>query len=79
MISCFVSFVHTPLSGSTLKKKTQEIEEHDVTVTLNLVQVYVTDKEGNPVTDLEKDDFEITDKGKHKPITDFEKQVLAVH
>jgi hypothetical protein len=31
--------------------------QHEVKVTLKLVQVYVTDKKGNPVVDLTKDDF----------------------
>lgn len=38
----------------------QELQ-HEVTVTIKLIQVYVTDKEGNSVTDLEKSDFELFD------------------
>jgi VWFA-related protein len=78
IISCFVFSIFAKISESAVKEKVQEVEEHDVSVTLKLVQVYVTDKKGNPVTDLEKDDFEIYDKGKLKTITDFEKHVLTV-
>ncbi len=31
--------------------------QHEVSVTLKLIQVYVTDKDGKPVLDLAKDDF----------------------
>lgn len=55
----------------------QEALQEVVTVTLKLVQVYVTDEEGNPVLDLEKSDFVLYDNGKLKTITDFEKHVLA--
>lgn len=57
------------------KKKQQELK-HEVTVTLKLIQVYVTDKKGNPVTDLNKDDFKIYDKKKLKEITEFERYAL---
>jgi len=55
----------------------QESEEHEVTVSLKLVQVYVTDKKGDPVIDLEKNDFEVYEKGKIREITDFERHVLS--
>lgn len=47
---CFIFSVHAEISEPYLGKKVQEAEEHDVTITLKIVQVYVTDKEGNPVT-----------------------------
>ncbi len=59
------------------QEKTQELK-HDLTVTLKLVQVYVTDKKGNPVLDLKKEDFIIHDNGKMKPITEFEIHILAL-
>ena len=62
---------------SMQKAKEQESLEHQVTVTLKLVQVYVTDKSGQPVTDLEKSDFELFDNKKRKTITDFEKHNLS--
>ena len=46
--------------------------QHEVAVTLKLIQVYVTDKEGNPVTDLKKEDFFLWDNEKQQNITDFE-------
>ena len=52
--------------------------QHEVTVTLKLVQVYVTDKKGNPVTDLRKDEFILYDNRDEKQITDFERHALAL-
>jgi VWFA-related protein len=78
IVSFYVFNLHAVDSAPSLGKKIQEAEEHDVTVTLKLIQVYVTDKKGNPILDLEKDDFELYDKGKLKTITDFEKHVLTV-
>ena len=54
----------------------QETLKHEVKVTLKLVQVYVTDKKGNPVIDLDKEDFELYDKGQKMRITDFERHIL---
>ena len=51
---------------------------HEVEVTLKLIQVYVTDKKGNPVLDLEKEDFILLDNGKQQMITEFEKHVLSL-
>jgi VWFA-related protein len=47
-----------------------------VTVTLKLIQVYVTDREGNPVPDLLPADFTLFDNGKPVTITEFEKHTL---
>jgi len=58
-------------------KKAQQALQHEVTVVLKLVQVYVTDNKGNPVTDLSKEDFILYDNGKLQTITDFEKYLLA--
>jgi VWFA-related protein len=49
-----------------------------VTVTLKLVQVYVTDKEGKPVPDLRLADFKLFDNGKPVTITEFEKHTLLL-
>ncbi|MGD8538712.1 MAG: hypothetical protein PVI66_08340 [Candidatus Aminicenantes bacterium] len=50
-----VSLVSIPL----LENKTQapKQEQHEVTVTLKLIQVYVTDKDGKSAMDLELKDF----------------------
>lgn len=45
--------------------------EYEVTVTLAVVEVFVTDKEGNFVDDLTKDDFEIYEDGKRVEIQYF--------
>lgn len=60
------------------ERKTQEELEHEVTVTLKLIQVYVLDKKGAPVTDLTKDDFELKDDGDIKNISDFERHILSL-
>jgi VWFA-related protein len=44
-----------------------------VNVTLKLIQVAVTDRQGKPVMDLTPADFEVTDNGKTVAITEFEK------
>jgi VWFA-related protein len=60
------------------EKAQQPTLQYEVSVTLKLVQVYVTDKQGRPAKDLDKSDFEIFDNGLVKTITDFEKHFLAV-
>ena len=57
---------------------TQSSLQHEVTVTLKLIQVFVTDANGKPVLDLEKSDFTLTDNGQPQKITDFEKHILAL-
>ncbi len=61
---------------SSQERKEETTLQHQVTVTLKLVQVYVTDKKGNPAVDLNRDDFIIHDNGKRKQITEFEKHIL---
>jgi VWFA-related protein len=70
--------LHRLNSESVQAKKGQKAFQYEVVVTLKLVQVHVTDREGNPVTDLTKDDFILYDNGKPQTITDFEKHLLAV-
>jgi VWFA-related protein len=50
--------------------------QYEVTVSLKLIQVYVTDKDGKPVTDLKKDDFTVLDNGQPVAVTEFEKHEL---
>ncbi len=50
--------------------------QHEVTVALKLIHVYVTDKKGQPVEDLKRDDFTVTDNGQPVVLTDFEKHSL---
>ena len=68
--------LHDLNSESLQVKISQEEPQHKVVVVLKLVQVYVTDKKGNPVTDLEKSDFTLYDNGKLRAVTDFEKHLL---
>jgi VWFA-related protein len=50
--------------------------QYEVSVTLKLIQVYVTDKDGRPVRDLKKEDFVVFDVGKSVAVTEFEKHEL---
>ena len=52
--------------------------QHQVTVTLKLIQVFVADAAGKPALDLEKTDFALYDNGKVQTITDFERHILAL-
>ena len=52
--------------------------QHEVTVTLKLIQVFVTDASGKPALDLAKSDFTLTDNGQPQKITDFEQHVLGL-
>ena len=64
---------------SIAQDKKQETKlQYEVQVTLKLVQVYVTDKKGNPVVDLTKDDFLVFDEGKPQKITEFERHVYSL-
>lgn len=58
-------------------KAVQEPLQHEVTVTLKLIQVYVVDPKGDPAGDLEKSDFTLIDNGKPQVITGFEKHFLS--
>jgi VWFA-related protein len=50
--------------------------QYEVSVTVKLIQVYVTDKKGKPVMDLVKDDFIVLDNGLPVTVTEFEKHEL---
>jgi VWFA-related protein len=78
--SCFaaaaalVLFSSFPVSfGQTAHEKPLQ---HQVTVSVKLVQVYATGKGGVPVTDLTAADFEVIDNGRRYPVTHFEKHFL---
>ncbi|MCK4646715.1 MAG: VWA domain-containing protein [Candidatus Aminicenantes bacterium] len=53
----------------------QELK-HEVAVVLKLIQVYVTDSAGNPITDLKPDEFIVYDNRKLQNITEFERHLL---
>jgi VWFA-related protein len=79
LIVLFWLAVFCPIQNDSIAQdKKQETKlQYEVQVTLKLVQVYVTDKKGNPVLDLTKDDFLVFDEGKPQNITEFEKHVLV--
>jgi len=78
-IALFTLFLISNLNPISLQqRKNENTLQHEVTVTLKLVQVYVTDKKGNPVIDLKKEDFIVYDNGKKKSITEFEKHILSL-
>lgn len=64
--------VEADMSDRRLKPDIQESLQHEVFVTVKLVQVYVTDKKGNPIRDLAASDFELSDNNQQQPITHFE-------
>ena len=80
MISCRFAFAIILFIGfmPSHAEITQEALQEEVTVTVKLVQVYVTDKKGNPVTDLKRSDFALLDNGKSVKITEFERHILSL-
>ena len=68
--------LHSFNPESLQQKKEEQALQHEVTVVLKLVQVFVVDEKGNPVTDLTTDDFILFDNKELKTITDFEKHLL---
>ncbi len=75
----------SPLFPGQVKPKTDDQQavrlpkplEHEVSVVLKLIQVYVTDGKGKPVLDLTKNDFVVRDNGRPMTVTDFERHALA--
>ena len=76
---CFASGTSSlrPSAASQEAVQLQKPLQYQVSVTLKLVQVYVTDKKGKPVQDLQKSDFVVYDNGQKKEITEFEKHILT--
>ena len=52
--------------------------QHEVVVTRKLIYVLVTDRQGKPVVDLQKDEFVLLDNGKEMKITEFENHALSL-
>lgn len=76
-IGClFLGLFMSPEAQTQTPQKQAVPIQHEVTVTLKLVQVYVTDREGKPVPDLLATDFDVFDNGKLATITDFERHAL---
>lgn len=72
LTGAYSGFDRTPLGAQ--QEQTQL--RHEVKVTLKLVHVYVTDKKGNPVLDLAREDFLVFDEGQKQQVTEFERHVL---
>jgi len=54
----------------------QKVPRHDAAAVVKLVPVRVLDAEGNPITDLKKEDFVLFDNKVRKVITEFEVHAL---
>ncbi|MCX6562774.1 MAG: VWA domain-containing protein [Candidatus Aminicenantes bacterium] len=63
-----------PLSGQEIAQLQKPLQ-HEVAVTLKLIQVYITDKNGKQVTNLDKSEFRVFDNGKLQTITEFERHM----
>ncbi len=79
---CIFYFLLTALLAAPLiygqeQKKTDSLQ-YEVSITLKLIQVYVSYKDGNPVQDLTKEDFFLYDNGRPMTVTDFEIHRLAL-
>lgn len=70
-------FLNGIISSVAQESRTKQ-PHYDVTVTLKLVQVYVTDSKGNPVADIGQEDFQLFDNGKLQKLTEFERHVLRL-
>ncbi len=81
ILTCFCILVRAyggiDLYAQETQQQTTQLK-HEVKVTLKLVQVYVTDRKGNAVLDLTKDDFLVFDEGTKQTLTEFERHVLTL-
>ncbi|MFC2141596.1 VWA domain-containing protein [Acidobacteriota bacterium] len=67
---------HVSGLGAAPQTPTRNELQHEVSVNVKLIQVFVLDKTDSPVTDLSRDDFIIYYKGRPQVITEFEKHLL---
>jgi len=68
------------LSGPAASQSQSDLQKplrYNISVTLKLVQVYVTAKGGQPAGDLRADEFEVNDNGRNVPVTHFERHFLG--
>jgi len=78
-VLCSVAFpfpTASPVPRSQERQSLTKPLQHEVSVVLKLIQVYVTDKKGKPVEDLTLNDFVVTDSGQPVVLTDFEMHSL---
>lgn len=69
-----VSFISGQSKTETQEQRTPQ---YDAAAVVKLVTVRVLDKDGRPVTNLQKEDFILYDNGKKKDITEFEVHTLS--
>ena len=76
---CFILFssISFLFSQSYRESQGQKILQYDAAAIVKLVTVRVLDQEGQPVTNLRKEDFLLYDNGKKKVITEFEVHILS--
>ncbi len=78
IVTCLMMTGLCAAVGLGQEKAQAEELQYEVAVTLKLIQVYVLDKKGKPVTDLNMSDFSILDSGQVQTLTEFEKHLLSV-
>ncbi|MGI9035115.1 MAG: VWA domain-containing protein [Pyrinomonadaceae bacterium] len=72
ILASLTSFAQTPSpTAATPPKPADESDVVKISTTLIQVDATVTDKNGNIVTDLKPEDFEIYENGQKQPITNF--------
>ena len=80
VMACLTAWGHSAASSDPASpKRAQDLSkplQHEVTVALKLITVFVTDKKGKPIEDLKLEDFTVTDNGRPVVLTDFEKHSL---
>ncbi len=72
---CSLALAGASSGGEAYRPKEQTSHpdnQHEVTVTVKLIQVYVVDEDGRPVLDLERHDFIVYDNGRSQEVTEFE-------
>jgi VWFA-related protein len=76
---CFIAGASCQSSSASQEAvRPQKPLQYEARVTIKLIQVIVTDNKGNPVTDLRKEDFVLTDNGQEMKLTEFERHVLRL-
>jgi VWFA-related protein len=72
-----ISIILVPKNWGQINGMSGQLQ-HEVTVSIKLLQVYVTDKRGIPIAGLNRDDFILFDNGDRKEITEFEGHELTL-
>lgn len=75
LTACLLALSLAPLASAQTPKGAEQGAQGEFMDTFNVnvvnVDVYVTDKKGNRITDLKKDDFEVFENGKKVAVTNF--------